>query len=190
MLFILSGPSGVGKDSILKELLKRDIGVVKCVTCTTRSPRAGEVEGVDYNFLSRDEFERLKSEGEFLEWAEIGGNFYATPRKFVEECLSQGKDVILKIDVQGAMKVKELMPSAILIFVSPPSLEELRKRMEKRGSDPQEIERRLAIAQREMEMAKNYQYIIVNEDFEKTVEELERLLRRLKEEKRCWKEKG
>lgn len=190
MLFILSGPSGVGKDSILKELLKKDLGVVKCVTCTTRPPRAGEVEGVDYNFLSLEEFEKLKNEGEFLEWAEIGGNFYATPRKFVEENLSQGKDVILKIDVQGAMKVKKLMPSAILIFIAPPSLEELRRRMEKRRSDPQEIERRLAIAQREMEMAKNYRYIIVNEDLEKTVEELERLLRRIKEERKCWKGEG
>ncbi|MGC8844063.1 MAG: guanylate kinase, partial [bacterium] len=101
LLFILSGPSGVGKDTLLKELLKTDLKITKCVTYTTRPPREGEKDGVDYRFVSLEEFERLKREKAFLEWAEVGGNLYATPRDWVERKLSEGEDVILKIDVQG-----------------------------------------------------------------------------------------
>ena len=177
LLFVLSGPSGVGKDTILKELLKTDLKITKCVTYTTRLPRPGEIDGVDYKFISLAKFEELKKDDALLEWAEVGGNLYATPRDFVERKLEEGEDVILKIDVQGAMKVKELFPDAILIFIAPPSLEVLAERMKKRGSPVEEIERRLKIASREMEMARDYQIVLVNDDLEKTVEKLYEIIK-------------
>jgi len=182
-LFVLSGPSGVGKDTLLKEFLKTDLKITKCVTYTTRPPRPGEVDGVDYKFVSLAEFEELKRNNAFLEWAEVGGNLYATPRDFVERKLEEGEDIILKIDVQGATRVKELFPEAILIFVAPPSLEVLAERMRKRGSPEEEIERRLEIASREMEMAGNYQFVLVNNDLEETLEKLYEIIKRKQEEK-------
>ena len=183
LLFVLSGPSGVGKDTLLKELLKRDLRITKCVTYTTRPPRPGEVDGVDYKFLSLAEFEELKRNDAFLEWAEVGGNFYATPKDFVVKKLAEGEDIILKIDVQGAMRVKELFPEAILIFIAPPSLEALAERMRKRGSPEEEIKRRLEIASREMEMARNYQFFLVNNDLEETLEKLYEIIKRQQERK-------
>jgi guanylate kinase len=183
LLFVLSGPSGVGKDTLLKELLKTDLKITKCVTYTTRSPRPGEVDGVDYKFVSLAEFEELKRNNAFLEWAEVGGNLYATPKDFVEKKLQEGEDVILKIDVQGAMRVKELFPEAILIFIAPPSLEVLGERMRKRGSPEEEIKSRLQIASREMEMSKNYQFVLVNNDLEETIQKLYELIKRKQEEK-------
>jgi guanylate kinase len=183
LLFVLSGPSGVGKDTLLKELLKTDLKITKCVTYTTRSPRPGEVDGVDYKFVSLAEFEELKRNNAFLEWAEVGGNLYATPKDFVEKKLQEGEDVILKIDVQGAMRVKELFPEAILIFIAPPSLEVLGERMRKRGSPEEEIKRRLQIASREMEMSKNYQFVLVNNDLQETLQKLYELIKHKQEEK-------
>ena len=183
LLFVLSGPSGVGKDTLLRELLKTDLKITKCVTYTTRPPRPGEVDGVDYKFISLAEFEELKKNNAFLEWAEVGGNLYATPKDFVEKKLREGEDVILKIDVQGAMRVKELFPEAILIFIAPPSLEVLGERMRKRGSPEEEIKRRLQIASREMEMSKNYQFVLVNNDLEETLQKLYELIKRKQEEK-------
>ena len=183
LLFVLSGPSGVGKDTLLRELLKTDLKITKCVTYTTRPPRPGEVDGVDYKFISLAEFEELKKNNAFLEWAEVGGNLYATPKDFVEKKLQEGEDVILKIDVQGAMRVKELFPEAILIFIAPPSLEVLGERMRKRGSPEEEIKRRLQIASREMEMSKNYQFVLVNNDLEETLQKLYELIKRKQEEK-------
>jgi guanylate kinase len=178
LLFVLSGPSGVGKDTILKELLKTDLKITKCVTYTTRPPRPGEIDGYDYKFISLAKFEELKKDNAFLEWAEVGGNLYATPRDFVERKLEEGEDVILKIDVQGAMRVKELFPDAILIFIAPPSLEVLAERMKKRGSPDEEIKRRLKIAAREMEMARDYQIVLVNDDFMKTLEKLYEIIKK------------
>jgi len=183
LLFVLSGPSGVGKDTLLRELLKTDLKISKCVTYTTRPPRPGEVDGLDYKFISLAEFEELKKNNAFLEWAEVGGNLYATPKDFVEKKLREGEDVILKIDVQGAMRVKELFPEAILIFIAPPSLEVLGERMRKRGSPEEEIKRRLQIASREMEMSKNYQFVLVNNDLEETLQKLYELIKRKQEEK-------
>ena len=183
LLFVLSGPSGVGKDTLLKELLKTDLKITKCVTYTTRSPRPGEVDGVDYKFVSLAEFEELKRNNAFLEWAEVGGNLYATPKDFVEKKLQEGEDVILKIDVQGAMRVKELFPEAILIFIAPPSLEVLGERMRKRGSPEEEIKSRLQIASREMEMSKNYQFVLVNNDLQETLQKLYELIKHKQEEK-------
>ncbi len=181
MLFVLSGPSGVGKDTLLKELLKTDLQIKKCVTYTTRQPREGEIEGVDYRFISLEEFNKKRKEGAFLEWAEVGGNLYGTPRDFVEEKLAEEEDIILKIDVQGAMRIKELFPEAILIFVAPPSLEALAERMAKRGSSGEEIRRRLRIAKKEMDMAEYYQYIVVNN---RLSEALNKIYNIIKEEQR------
>jgi guanylate kinase len=141
------------------------------------------VDGLDYKFISLAEFEELKRNNAFLEWAEVGGNLYATPKDFVEKKLREGEDVILKIDVQGAMRVKELFPEAILIFIAPPSLEVLGERMRKRGSPEEEIKRRLQIASREMEMSKNYQFVLVNNDLEETLQKLYELIKRKQEEK-------
>jgi guanylate kinase len=182
-LFVLSGPSGVGKDTLLRELLKTDLKISKCVTYTTRPPRPGEVDGVDYRFVSLAEFEKLKRNNAFLEWAEVGGNLYATPKDFVEKKLQEGEDVILKIDVQGAMRVKELFPEAILIFIAPPSLEVLGERMRKRGSPEEEIKSRLQIASNEMEMSKNYQFVLVNNDLQETLQKLYELIKHKQEEK-------
>jgi len=181
LLFVISGPSGVGKDTILRELLKTDLKITKCVTYTTRLPREGEIDGVDYRFINLEEFNKLKEEGAFLEWAEVGGNFYATPRDFLEKRLREGEDVILKIDVQGAMRIKELFPEAILIFVAPPSLQALVERMAKRGSPEEEIKRRLQIAEREMDMARHYQFVVINDHLPETLEKIYKII---KEEQR------
>lgn len=185
LLFVLSGPSGVGKDTLLRELLKTDLKITKCVTYTTRPPRQGEIDGVDYRFISLEEFERKKKEGAFLEWAEVGGNFYATPKDFVERKLNEGEDVVLKIDVQGAMRVKELFPEAILIFVAPPSLETLAERMAMRGSPEDEIKRRLQIAERELEMAKHYRYVVVNNHLQEAVEKIYNIIKEEQAKKIC-----
>lgn len=188
LLFVLSGPSGVGKDTLLRELLKTDLKLQKCVTYTTRPPREGEINGVDYRFISLEEFERKKGECAFLEWAEVGGNFYATPKDFVEEKLKKGEDIVLKIDVQGAMRVKELFPEAILIFIAPPSLEVLAQRMAKRGSSPEEIKRRLQIAEREMDMAKYYQFFVVNNHIPETTMKIYNIIK--EEQKKRYANRG
>jgi len=163
-LFIISSPSGGGKGTLIREVLKKLDNVVLSVSFTTRPMRKGEKHGKEYFFVSREEFEKLISEGEFLEYAEVHGNFYGTSRKLVESHLSQGYDVILEIDVQGASAVKKLAPEAISIFIMPPSFEVLRQRLLKRGTETKKsLKIRLENAKKEIECYKNFDYVIVND---------------------------
>lgn len=176
-LFIVSGPSGVGKSSLCAALLKRQPKLRLSVSCTTRAPRPGEKDGREYHFLSRDEFERLRQEGAFLESAEVHGNLYGTRKSDVEAMLAAGSDVLLEIDWQGAAQVAEKMPDACRIFILPPSIEELRRRLSGRGQDDAEVvARRVAAAEAEMAHAHEAQHQIVNEDFDASLAELERIV--------------
>ncbi|GIU82000.1 MAG: guanylate kinase [Acidobacteria bacterium] len=163
-LFIISAPSGGGKGTLIREVLKRLDNVVLSVSFTTRPMRQGEEHGKDYFFVSHEEFKRLIEEGEFLEYAEVHGNFYGTSRKIVEDKLNQGYDVILEIDVQGAAAVKKLAPQSISIFILPPSYEVLRKRLLKRGTETAEsLKTRLENARREVKCYKDFDYVVIND---------------------------
>ena len=171
ILVVISGFSGAGKGTIMKELI-RSYDYFLSVSATTREPRDGETEGIDYYFHTREEFERMIHNGELIEWAEYVGNFYGTPKKHVEEQLNQGKDVLLEIEMQGGMLVKEQFPDALLIFISPPSAEILRERLTGRGTEsPEEIEKRLQRAVEEVN------YIIVNDKLEDAVARVNDLIR-------------
>lgn len=166
LLIIVSGPSGVGKGTVREYYMKDDsLNLTYSISMTTRSPREGEVDGVDYIFVTRDEFEKKIAEGEFLEWAEFVGNYYGTSLKQVEKLRNEGKNVILEIEVQGATIVREKCPDAITIFIIPPSLEELEKRIRGRRSEAEEIiQQRLAKATQELKLVGNYKYVVCNDD--------------------------
>ena len=163
-LVVVSGPSGVGKGTVLKYVLERD-DFVYSVSATTRSPRDGEVNGVNYFFITRDDFEKMIENGELIEYAEYNGNYYGTPKFFVESMLSQGKNVILEIEVKGAMQVKKVMPDATFIFIAPESREILENRLRGRGTETDDvIAGRLKIAENEIKACLMYDYIAVNRD--------------------------
>lgn len=173
-LLVLSGPSGSGKGTLVREYVSKNKDVFVSVSATTRSPREGEVHGVNYFFLSRDEFEKMVSENGFLEHAEFCGNCYGTPRAEVEKKLNEGLDVILEIDVQGALQVKANCPDAVLVFTAPPSYEILRQRLIGRGTESMEvIEKRLSAAIEEFKQANKYDYVIINDTLCVAVDELE-----------------
>ena len=175
-LIVLSGPSGAGKGTLVRELLKRRKADLS-VSCTTRAPRPNEVDGVSYFFVTPDEFARRERLGDFLESAEVFGNHYGTPRQEVVEKLRQGKDVILEIDVQGAMQVKSRFPDARLVFVEPPSMEELSARLHGRGTETDDqIELRLANAQDELSHAADYDFTVVNDNLEDALGAIENYL--------------
>lgn len=168
VLFVISGPSGVGKGTINKRLF-HEFGeqVAFSVSATTRSPREGEVNGREYFFITRQEFEKRVANNEFLEHASYAGNDYGTPRSYVISLLERGVSVILEIDLQGALQVKARMPECVSIFILPPSFEELESRLRGRGTEtPEKVAQRLAAARREMEMADTYDYQIVNDDLD------------------------
>lgn len=170
LLIVLSGPSAAGKNTLLSGLMERFTDIKYSVSATTRAPRPGEEEGVNYYFLTREEFERRAAHGEFLEWAEFCGNLYGTPRKYVEEVLASGQDIIMDIDIQGAEQVRKAMPEAVSVFLMPPSVEELRKRIVKRGKDSEEaIRQRLSQVDREIQAVFDYDYVILNDDLERAV---------------------
>ena len=177
-LVVLAGPTAVGKGTLVRALRQHNAQVWVSVSATTREPRPGEIDGVDYHFLSRSEFDRMILDGEFLEWATVHGeNRYGTPRAPVLASLEAGHPSILEIDLQGARQVRVTMPDAVFVFLAPPSWEELVKRLEGRGTeDQEERERRLATAKLELEAASEFDITIVNDDLERAVRELERVV--------------
>ncbi len=183
-LYIFSGPAGVGKGTVLRLALERLSDIKYSVSCTTRAPRPElDKEGCTYYFLSDEEFRRRIAAGDFLEYAEVHGHLYGTRRDIVESALEAGTDIVLEIDVQGAFIVKEKMPDAVMIFVKPPSMEELRRRLEGRGSESaEERELRIKNAEAEMACADKYDYVVVNDDLEKTVEEVINIVNANREE--------
>jgi guanylate kinase len=176
-LTVLSGPSGVGKGSVVAEIRRKHPEVWMSVSATTRAPRPGEVEGVQYHFVDRAEFERMVAGGEMLEWAEYAGNLYGTPRKPVEERLAAGTYALLEIELQGARQVRRAMPEAHLVFLAPPSREELARRLVGRGTETEAaVAARLDVAEVELAAACEFDVVIVNDTVEHAAEELVRLL--------------
>lgn len=177
LLLVVSGPSGAGKGTICKALLNKNDQINLSVSATTRKPRNGEVHGVNYFFIEKEEFTKMIENGEFLEYAQIYDNFYGTPKAAIIECLEKGQDVILEIEMQGARQIKEVYPEGVFIFVLPPSLEELKSRIVGRGTETQEeIEKRFSCAFEEINQIVNYDYFIVNEDIEKSVSDVEAII--------------
>ena len=172
-LFVITGPSGVGKGTLIHRLLEQMPELELSVSATTRPPRPGERDGVDYHFQSEEEFDRLAGEERLLEHAIYSGNRYGTPRSEVEPRLAAGRSVVLEIEVQGARQIREAMPEAVQVFIAPPSPEALRERLEGRGTDSKEaIERRLAAAEEELAARSEFGYVIVNDDLEGATDEL------------------
>lgn len=188
-LFIISAPSGAGKSSLISALLQRHQDMKVSVSHTTRTPRPGEHHSVHYHFTSTEDFRQRISDSEFLEWAEVFGNYYGTSRHTISDMLSQGMDVFLDIDWQGARQIKEQVPEAIGIFILPPSLPELEQRLRQRGQDSEEvIVKRMSKALSEMSHADEYQYLIINDSFEHALQQLEHIVlaqRNLTASQRC-----
>lgn len=177
ILIVISGFSGAGKGTIVNKLLQTYDNYALSVSMTTRSPREGEQEGVAYFFTDRERFEERIRKNGFIEYAEYCGNYYGTPRAYVEEQLQAGRDVILEIEIQGALKVKERFPESLLLFVTPPSAGELQRRLVGRGTEtPEVIQKRLARASEESEGVEAYDYIVVNDELDACVEEIHRLV--------------
>lgn len=176
-LFIVSGPSGVGKSTVLRALLEQRENARFSVSATTRPVREGETDGVDYHFVSEETFRAWIERDEFLEYAEYVGHFYGTPKKFVEAALNAGQDIVLDIEIQGAAQVEKRSPEAVSIFIGPPSWEELERRLTARGTDsPEDIQKRLTRAKVEIQNAYAYDYFVVNDTPEEAVRELDAIM--------------
>jgi guanylate kinase len=179
---VVSGPSGVGKDTIIERLLKRDPSLRYSVSYTTRSPRAGEVDGINYTFVGRQRFEELAAAGHFLEHASYAGNLYGTPAAAVEAARESGYDILLKIEVEGAKQVRKRVPDALFIFIAPPTKEELERRQELRGKEThQDMTERRRIAEKEMAYARDYDQVVINDDLDRAVGEVLEIIRRARE---------
>ncbi len=177
ILLVMSGPSGAGKGTICQGLLAARKDMAYSVSCTTRQPRKGEADGVNYFFKTRDQFEDMIKNSGLLEHADVYGNYYGTPREYVLEQLAKGKDVVLEIDPQGALQVKKSYPDGVFVFIVPPSLDELSKRIYKRGTDAVDvIKRRLSSAANELAYASKYDYIVVNDEVEKAVRKVSNII--------------
>ena len=175
---VLSGPSGVGKDAVLDRMKSQDRSLHFAVTATTRLRRSEEVDGVNYYFVSRDRFQQMVSNDELLEWAEVYGNHYGVPRQQVEEALEGGRDVVVKVDVQGAMTIKRAMPQAVLIFLVAPSIEEMKARLRNRRTESAEdMERRIATADYEMSQRDQFDYVVVNDEVGRAVARIEDIIK-------------
>ena len=178
-LIVVSGPSGVGKDSVLARLFEIDPSLTYSVSYTTRAPRPGEVDGVDYSFVSDAEFDRLVADGALLEWANVHGHRYGTSRARVEEALAAGRDVVLNVDVQGGAAIRELVPGALLVFLQPPDMEELARRRVARGTeDAADLERRASDADIEMGYSHRYDVAVVNDDIDRAASEILEVIKR------------
>jgi guanylate kinase len=172
ILFVVSAPSGAGKTTLVRKVIAQLAGVILSVSCTTRAPRPEEQEGIDYIFITRDEFEAMEREGKFIEWAQVHGDLYGTPRANLDK-LQHGEDLVLEIDTQGARKIREEFDDGILIFIRPPSLEVLEGRLRSRGGDSEEtIQARLHNAQKELDQMAWYDYIVVNDEIEEATRQL------------------
>jgi guanylate kinase len=177
LLIIISGPSGAGKGTICKSFMDRNKNVALSVSATTRAPRAGEVEGINYYFMTKEKFKEKIEHNDFLEYAEVYDNFYGTPKSNVEEILESGKDVILEIDIQGALKVKENTEEGVFVFILPPSMEELKQRIIKRGSEtPESLMKRFKSAYKEINYISKYNYAVVNDTVDIAVQKLEAII--------------
>jgi len=173
ILFIVSAPSGSGKTTLCNKLVESIGGLSRSISMTTRSPRIGERDGVDYIFIEKEEFLKRKKRGEFLEWAKVLDEYYGTPKRHIKHLIAKGQDVVLNIDVQGAMKIKRLGLRAVFIFVVLPSLDVLRERLLKRSTDSQkDIVERLRLAKKEMSYINKYDYVVLNDKFETALENL------------------
>lgn len=183
VLLVLSGPSGTGKGTVCSEVRKTAENAIEySVSATTRKPREGEQDGREYFFFTKEKFEELRDRGGFLEWAQVYDNYYGTPREFVESVLASGKDCIVEIDPQGAMQVRKASDEAVLVYIVPPSLEELRNRLTGRGTETaEEVEKRMGCAKKEMSYMDQYDYIIVND----TVEDAAKRLKAIFNAERC-----
>ena len=178
LLLVVSGPAGVGKGTIDRVLLERNTNMRLSVSATTRAPRPGEIDGVHYFFISDDKFKEMAEKNEFLEYMHVFNlHYYGTPRSFVEDEIAMGHDVLLEIDVQGAMRVREAYPSAVLVFIAPPSMGKLKSRLAGRGTEtPEVIERRFQTAFSELEYMKNYDYIVVNDVLDVAISHMEHIV--------------
>lgn len=177
LLIVFSGPSGAGKDTILKRLMETDPNLRLSVSATTRAPRQGETDGVDYHFISRDRFQSMLAQGQLLESAEYCGNCYGTPSQPIADWQAEGHDVILEIEVQGGSQIKQKRPDCVSIFILPPSLEKLEQRLKGRGTEADDvIAARLATARKEITEAVHYDYCVMNDTVEKAVEEINQII--------------
>ncbi|HVC76542.1 MAG TPA: guanylate kinase [Candidatus Micrarchaeaceae archaeon] len=183
LLIVISGPSGVGKDTLIQRLRELDPSLQYSISCTTRKPRQGEVDAINYFFVSRERFEDLIREGYFLEHAAYNGNYYGTPAAAVEKARAVGRDILLKIEVQGAEQVRKRAPDGLFIFIAPPSNEELVRRQELRqGADPKEdMAERRKIAETEMKLASQYDFVVINDDLERAAGEVLAIIRKARE---------
>ncbi|MBP3846566.1 guanylate kinase [bacterium] len=178
-LFVISGCSGVGKGTVINEFMKRNSDdFILSVSCTTRNPRPNEIDGINYFFISKEEFEKNIKEDKFLEHANFAGNYYGTKKKYVRQKMDEGYNVLLEIDTQGALQVKEKMPESVLIFIAPPSIEELEQRLRGRHTEDEEtIQKRLAQVKTELERSQKYDYTIINDNILRAVKEIEYIVK-------------
>jgi guanylate kinase len=178
-VFVITGPSGVGKGTLIRGLMERIDGLELSVSATTRAPRPGEIDGVDYHFLSREEFDRRVARGDFVEHADYAGRSYGTLRTELEQRVSAGVPVVLEIEVQGARQVRAAMPEAVQVFIAPPSLQALRTRLIGRGTDDaEEVERRLKVAEQELAAQREFGYVVVNDRLDDALDQLETIVAR------------
>ncbi|ABY93047.1 MAG: guanylate kinase [Thermoanaerobacter sp.] len=177
LLIVLSGPSGAGKGTICKALMEKEKDLKLSISATTRQPRSGEIEGKNYFFKSEEEFEKMIENDSFLEWAKVYGHYYGTPKDFVLKNLDEGNDVVLEIDIQGALKIKEKFPEGVFIFILPPSMEELKNRIKKRGTETEEeIIKRFKSAYEELNYVSRYNYVVINDSVEEAVEKIKAII--------------